>query len=93
MIDFPLFIPEKKEDDKMVFYHFIKNQFNNKNYILCLDIKPSENTLDVLGFNGFKTFKTIEELKEFFSVVNKVNSSIDGILLFNEHNQNFLSLK
>jgi hypothetical protein len=93
MIDFPLYIPEKKEDDKMAFYRFVRNQFNDKNYILCLTVKPSKDTLAVLNFDSFKVLESIEELKEFFGVVSKSESSIEGIMLLNEDGQNFLSLK
>ncbi|MEG0771976.1 hypothetical protein [Clostridium sp.] len=93
MIDFPLYMPEKKEDNKMAFYRFARNQFNDKNYILCLTVTPSKETLDVLGFNSFKVLKSQEELKNFFEVVSRAESSIEGILLLNEDGQNFLSLK
>lgn len=93
MIDFPLFIPEKREDEKMIFYRFIKNEFNGKNYILCLDIMPAEDTLDMLGFNDYKTFETEKELREFFQIIKEAEASIEGIMLFNEDGQRFLSLK
>lgn len=93
MINFPLYIPEKREADKRVFYRFVKNEFNNKNYMLCLDIKPTEATLGVLGFNSFKAFETEAELKDFFGLVSNVEKSIEGIMLFNEEGQKFLSLK
>lgn len=93
MIDFPLYIPEKKEDNKMVFYRFVRNQFNDKNYILCLTVRPSKETIDVLGFNSFKVLESKVELKKFFEVASRAENSIEGILLLNEDGQNFLSLK
>lgn len=93
MIDFPLYIPEKRESERMIFFRYIKNNTNNKNYILSLSERPTEQTLKVLGLNSFRVFNTCEELKELFKKIAEAESSIEGVSLFKNDSEIFFSLK
>lgn len=93
MIDFPLYIPEKRESERMIFFRYIKNKATNKNYILSLSERPTEQTLKVLGLNSFRVFNTSEELTEFFNKIAAAETSIDGVSLFKNDSENFYSLR
>ncbi|WP_238881668.1 hypothetical protein [Clostridium sp. YIM B02551] len=94
MIKFPLFIPVKIAELGKGNVMWVENQYNKSKYFLALAVKPTQKTLESIGFDNFKQIDTQEDLINLYKNIIASNiSDIEGVAIYSNEYQQFISLK